>query len=278
MILTPSLSIGIIGGAGKTGGQFADLLRTRGFAVDVTGEADAERNPDLLRDRDIVIFAVPLGSSVDVMRREIAHATRQDQLILDLSSLKQRQVDAMLGAKGEVIGMHPLFGPGTDPRGQMVILCPGRAADETRESLRNLLGILGMRTLVMAPDAHDRLMAVVQVIPHLKSLLMADLLQAMGANMTEVADVCTPAYELELNVVGRFLDDSPELYGPIILENPRAPEVFAQLQRLAGEYATMDQPAFSKRYRGLRTFFGRFARDGRAHTEACIKTLSSLRP
>ncbi len=28
------------------------------------------------------------------------------------------------------------------------------------------------------------------------------------------------AYELELNVIGRFLDDNPDLYGSIILDNP----------------------------------------------------------
>ncbi len=277
MKLVPPLSIGVVGGTGKTGGQFAGMLRDHGFRVDVTGEVDRGRNADLLRDCDIIVFAVPLRSSTEVLREELARSTREDQLILDLSSLKQRQVEAMLTAKGEVIGMHPLFGPSTDPRGQIVILCPARASDETRESLQNLLAAMGMRTLLMTPEAHDRLMAVVQVIPHLKSLLIADLLKSLSADMTEISDVCTPAYELELNVVGRFLDDSADLYGPIILDNPRTPEVMAHLRRLADEYATMDLDSFTERYNALHGYFGRFAREGRSHTEACIRTLSSLK-
>ena len=220
MKIGPHSTIGIIGGGGKTGGQFAELFRSASCAVDVTGSKTHDRNADLFVRCDVVIFAVPLARSVAIIEEEISHATRQDQLILDLSSLKEPQVNSMLRAQGEVIGMHPLFAPTTDPRGQTIILCPGRASDETVVSLQEMLHRMGLRTVLKDPHAHDRLMALLQVLPHLKNFLVADVLRKIDANVSEILGTCTPAYELELNVVGRFLDDNPDLYGPIILQNP----------------------------------------------------------
>lgn len=116
MKLRPPLSVGVIGGEGRTGGQFARLFRAQGFAVETTGAKTARRNRLLWKQCDIVVFAVPLESSERLMRQEIRHAARPDQLILDLCSLKTRQMMIMAKAKGEVIGRFldddaSLYGP-----------------------------------------------------------------------------------------------------------------------------------------------------------------------
>jgi prephenate dehydrogenase len=280
MNISPLHHIGIIGGEGRTGGQFARLFTDRGFCVSVTGNATADRNAALLRECDIVIFAVPLAASVEVIRREIAHATRADQLILDVSSLKGPQVAEMIRAPGEVIGMHPLFAPTTDPRGQTVILCPARAGDGTLASLESLLQSMDLRTFRKTAEEHDRLMTFVQALPHLKSLLMAETLREMGADMEEVAALCTPAYEIELNVIGRFLDDDPALYGPIILANPQTIGMLRVLRSRLDSYLDMaergDQSAFADTYTSLRTYFAPVTVHARARSEACIRALSSF--
>ncbi len=281
MIVSPKLSIGIIGGTGKTGSQFARLFRSAGFRVRVTGEATRAKNASLIRDCDILLFALPLSCAAEIMQQELKTATRKNQLILDVSSLKARETEAMLSARGEVVGMHPLFGPGTEAAGERVILCPIRASRQTVTTLRSVFKKMKLRTEIMSPEAHDELMLMVQVIPHLKSLLMADVLRTMKKDLGTVLKTCTPTYEMEFNVIARFLDDHPDLYMPIIFRNPGTPIVLRALQSAISEYLRIaesgDIPAAEKRYQECQTVFRPHLKRARSHSEACIRALLTLR-
>ena len=282
MKITSNHTIGIIGGSGKTGGQFAKLFEDQGFSVRVTGSKNKDENALIIKECDIVIFAVPLAASIDIIEKEIQNATKENQLILDLSSLKEKQVGAMLKAKGEVIGMHPLFAPTTDPMNQTIILCPGRCEDETLNSLESTLHTMGLRTIIEEASEHDRLMALLQVLPHVKSLLMADVLQKIGGDVIDTIDkTATPAYRIELNLVGRFLDDSADLYGPIILDNPETINMLTMLHKSLGEVIQMagnkELDTFRKKYESLKSFFRHHTKDGRDKTEACIRTLTKMK-
>lgn len=280
MNISPKFSVGIIGGTGKTGSQFARLFRSAGFPVRVTGAATKSKNALVLRTCDIVIFALPLTSAAEIMKRELKNATRKDQLILDVSSLKSEETMAMQSAPGEIIGMHPLFGPSTEPKGERIVLCPVRARKQTIASLRSFFRSLNIRTDILSPKAHDELMLTVQVIPHLKSFLMADVLRQMKTNLPTALATCTPTYEMEFNVIARFLDDHPDLYMPIIFRNPGTPKVLRALQKAISEYLRIaesgDLPAAEKRYRDCQTVFKPHLKKARTHSEACIRTLLSL--
>lgn len=281
MKLQPHLTtIGIIGGGGRTGGQFRRLFEKQGFKVQVTDRKTAQRNPELWKTCDVVIISVPLAQTLPIMQKEIQSAKRRDQLILDVSSLKGPQLKVLTKAKGEVIGMHPLFAPTTDPAGETIILCPARHQKDTLASLKKILKAMKLKTVVMSAREHDQLMGFIQVLPHLKSLLMASALQKLGANIRTLESLCTPAYEIELNVIGRFLDDDPKLYGPIIFSNPVVKNIIATLRILLDEYQTIaetgDLTKFTKHYDMLRRSFGTFPTHARRRSEACIRTLSHL--
>ncbi len=280
MIISPTLSIGIIGGRGKTGSQFAKLFEHHGYSVRVTGEKDQHKNASLYSSCDIIIFALPLSRAAQLMKVEVRRALRSDQLILDVSSLKSRETKAMLGAKGEVIGMHPLFGPSTDPEGETIILCPGRASKKTLHSLRKLFTSMHVNTIVMNAEDHDKLMGTIQVIPHLKSFLMADVLRRRKADLRTVLKSATPTYELEFNVIGRFLDDHPDLYIPIIFRNPETVKILRTMHTVIGEYLAIATSGklqdAAKRYQDCRKYFKPFLKRSRSHSEACIQTLLSL--
>lgn len=280
MILDKRSRIGVIG-AGKTGVQFARLFRSHGFRVIATTKRTQKRNAELIRSSDVIIFALPLSHAADLMRSELRSAVRKNQLILDLSSLKMRETEAMKVAAGEVIGMHPLFGPSTDPKGERIILCPVRCAKATLQSLRSLLKKMGLQVSEMPPAAHDELMATVQVIPHLKSLLMADVLRLRRTDLTQILRQCTPTYELEFNVIGRFLDDHPDLYMPIIFRNPDTLNVLRTLQSSIADYIRIaervDLPAAEERYELCKRHFRSHLGRARRHSEACIRTLLSLK-
>lgn len=280
MKITKRSAIGIIGGTGKTGAQFAALFRKHGFTVRVTGSRTRSRNLDLLAWADIVIFALPLSHAADLMHAILASATKKNQLILDVSSLKSRETAAMLTAKGEVVGMHPLFGPTTDPKNERVVLCPARVSPETLWSLRTLLKSMMLKTTLMLPEDHDALMGTVQVVPHLKSLLMAEVLSARATDLKKVLGLCTPTYEMEFNVIARFLDDHPDLYMPIIFRNPETLSILEALRTIIDDYVriakTGDLKTAERKYRACQTFFRPHLKRARKHSEACIQTLLSL--
>ncbi len=281
MKLTKRHRIGVIGGTGKTGAQFARLFRRYGYAVRVTDAATRGKNASVIDTSDVILFALPLSGAADLMKRMLLSARRKDQLILDVSSLKAREVKAMLFGAGEVIGMHPLFGPSTDPEGERIVLCPARAAPETVRSLRALLQSMGLKTSIMTPSEHDTLMTTVQVIPHLKSLLMADVLRSNRTNLGKMLKLCTPTYEMEFNVIARFLDDHPDLYMPIIFRNPNTLHILRRMQSLIGDYiriaADKDLVSAENRYRSCKTFFKSHLKRARSHSEACIQTLLTLK-
>jgi prephenate dehydrogenase len=280
MKISPSSTVGIIGGEGKTGRQFARLFAAQGCRVIVTGRRTKQKNADLMRTCDVVLFSVPLVDAAAIIRREAAKARRKDQLLLDVSSLKVRETDALLSGAGEVIGMHPLFGPTTDHRKELVILCPARASKETIASLRAFLKRMQIRTEIMTPKKHDELMAVVQVIPHLKSFLMAEVLRSLDVDFRHILKNCTPTYELEFNVIGRFLDDDPSLYMPIIFRNPETKRILRIMRRTVDAYSSTARKKSLRSamngYRRAKEFFAPFTHRARAHSEACIRTLTSL--
>ncbi len=279
MKIATTHTVGIIGGRGRTGSQFARILRKAGFRVSVTGQADAHRNPALIATCDILIFALPLSRSAAFISELARHATRRDQLVLDVSSLKEHEVKAMLAFPGEVIGMHPLFGPSTDPDGERVILCPARAKQVTIRSLRQLLAKAGLKTTVMSPIEHDRLMATVQAIPHLKSFFIADVLRAGKTDLKKTLSLCTPIYEHEFNIVGRFLDDHADLYMPIIFRNPRILPVLRNMRDIIDSYIDIaekrDFIRAENRYAACKRFFKPFLTRARNRSELCIRALLS---
>ncbi len=277
MIISKKLSVGIIGGRGRTGRQLAKLFRAADFQVAVTGRTDAHRNATLIKRCDIIVFSLPLTHAATYISTLASHAVRSDQLILDVSSLKEREVEAMLMFPGEVIGMHPLFGPSTDPSGERVILCPARAKPETLRSLRKLFAAFGIKTAVMSPIEHDHLMATIQAIPHLKSFFIADVLRLSGMNLKKTLSLCTPIYEHEFNIVGRFLDDHADLYMPIIFRNPRILRVLKNMRSVIDSYIDLaEKKDFKKaeaRYAACKGHFKPFLKRARIRSEVCIRAL-----
>lgn len=281
MRIASHMTIGIIGGRGKTGSQFRRLFREAGYRVVISDRKTPTRTQAILDTCHIVLFALPLSRSTELMQQVLKQATRLDQLILDVSSLKIAQGKAMLTAPGEVIGMHPLFGPSTDPVGEHIILCPERASRQTIQSLKSALKRMGLRVTTMSAQEHDQLMSTIQVIPHLKSLLIAEVMRASTIDLDRAYRMCTPTYQMELNVVGRFLDDHPDLYMPIIFQNPGTKQILLQLQRTIGTYLTILEQqslaAAEDQYQQCQTFFRRHLKRARRESEACIQTLLQLR-
>jgi prephenate dehydrogenase len=231
-------SVGIIGGRGRLGSWLADFLERAGCRVRVADHHDSALAQERAAACRVLILSVPISQMEPVMRR-LGPATRPDGLVLDLCSVKQTPLEAMLAhARGAVVGCHPLFGPGLDSlEGQVVFLCQGRGEAALRE-VQNFIFQTGAKPVLIDPQKHDRLMAQVQTMRHFVLAALGGALQELGFDPLRDRSLAGPWSGALLELLGRQLEQPGKLYAELAAGNPQAPEAVRSLGRIWGQMQT----------------------------------------
>ncbi len=225
----PEKTVGIIGGKGQMGELFSKFFKVQGYRVIPADYGTDKNNEEVIRLSDIVVFSLPLHMTTDLIRQLIPF-TRPDQLLMDLSSLKVRPVEAMLLSPAAVVGLHPMFGGRTATfKGQTIVACPVRIPLAEWYPLRRQFENQGMRVKECTPEKHDRLMSIIQVLFHVTTMLTGRVLREMEVNVAETMDFTSPSYRLEMNLLGRILAQNAELYAAITHMNPYAGPILDHL-------------------------------------------------
>ena len=149
-------------------------------AIDVAAD-----DPVVMAEADLVVLAAPIDQNINMLAELDQHVTTH-AVVTDVGSTKRSTVEAaqQLPARLTFIGGHPLGG-----------------APRVEASVKRLCGFataLGAEPHVMAPDEHDRLLALVS---HLPQLTASALMHIVG----------TGAGERGLALTGRGLFDSTRL-------------------------------------------------------------------
>jgi prephenate dehydrogenase len=266
---------GIIGGTGKMGTIFAGIFDRAGYDVEVSGRSTELTPASLAEQCDLVIVSVPIHDTVRVIQG-IAPLLSKDQLVCDLTSLKVQPVEAMLESKAQVIGLHPMFGPTVSSlRHQTIILCPARADEKTLQGLLTIFKGEGAECTISTPDAHDRMMAVVQGLTHFVTLCMADSVRRLGIGIETTRAFTSPVYQIELALVGRLLSQDPSLYADILQQNPFVPDVLSVCTSSAGDLRRIvnskDPALFREFFEANSRHFGAYGEEGMSTTDALIE-------
>jgi prephenate dehydrogenase len=257
------------------GAIFAGMFMRAGYEVEVAGRSTAITPAALAGACDLVMVSVPIRDTVRVIQ-EIAPLLSEDQIVCDLTSLKVRPVEAMLESRAQVIGLHPMFGPTVSSlRHQTIVVCPARTDDTTLQGLLNVLKSEGAECTITTPDAHDRMMAIVQGLTHFVTLCMADSVRQLGIDIETTRVFTSPVYKIELALVGRLLSQDPSLYADILQMNPFVPDVLSvctssaeNLRRIVG---SNDPAVFRDFFEANSRHFGAFAGEGMTMTDALIE-------
>jgi len=222
--------IGIIGGTGGIGKWFAPFFRGKGYPVHVVGRREGMPLPELAKRCRVVIVSVPIAATLEVIRLAGPHLP-EDSLLMDFTSLKEKQVRAMLeSTAAEVIGCHPLFGPDCPSLdGQNVVLCPGRGK-RWLGWLERLFARGGARVTVTTPAEHDRMMSLVQGLTHLETILMGLALRESGVAPSTLDAFSTPNFRTKRAIVEKVFS-APELYAGLLAGNPRVAAILGRYER-----------------------------------------------
>jgi prephenate dehydrogenase len=213
------INVGIIGGTKGMGRWFAGLLQKEDCTVHICGRKTALGINDITRICNVVVVAVPISATADIIK-QVGPLLAKDTLLMDLTSLKKEPVELMLAnSPAEVIGCHPLFGPAlTDASGQNIVLCPARGT-KWFSWIKNICEKNKMVILETAPDEHDKMMAIVQALNHLNTIILGMALAETNITLEEITKFSTPIFKTKLEIIKKVFMESPGLYADIITEN-----------------------------------------------------------
>ncbi len=262
--------MGIVGGHGEMGSLFSRFFGERGFSIEVADLDTPISNREVVEASEVVIFAVPLHRTVEIIRDLIPH-TRPGQLIMDLTSLKVAPVREMLRSPASVVGLHPMFGGRISSfEGQTLVACPVRVDNERWDRFRKLFTQAGIHVKESTPEEHDRMMSIIQVLFHMTSMLTGRVLRDLGVDIAETMDYTSPSYRLEINLLGRMFAQSSALYSAITQMNPYTKDIISQLQRGLEKYEEWydaeDLGAFMEDFSRSSRHLGEYCR--RAYSES----------
>jgi len=263
--------IGIIGGRGALGSVLVrefEKLGDRVLVADRAGGAGTISTAKLLKDADVVIVSVPLLMTGKVLK-QIVPKLRKNQLLVDVTSVKEMPVKIMLQSKAEVIGLHPMFGPVPSVAGLNCYACPARPG-KLWPWLQAEMKKMQLHLIRTTPRKHDKLMATHQSLQHLLMLALGTFLDRRNIDIAQLHATTTPSMQLALLLTGRLLHADPDLYKGIEFLNPHSVSVVRDLRQVVDELAeiveTRDSNGFDRFIGHASAHFGDFASFAHAET------------
>ncbi len=229
------ITAGIIGGTNGMGRWLAELLAGESCVVHVTGRKTALTAKETAKICDVVVVSVPIAATAGVIK-DVAPLLNENQLFMDLTSLKEEPVALMLAHScASVVGCHPLFGPSvTQPAGHNIVLCRGRG-DAWYLWIKAIFEKTGYQVLERTPREHDRMMSIVQVLNHLNTITLGMVIAESGIPLAEISHFSTPIFNTKMAIVKKIFTENPELYADIIAGNPDADKMLQTYERVVRE-------------------------------------------
>ncbi|MBB3779324.1 prephenate dehydrogenase [Xanthomonas campestris] len=230
--------VGIVGIAGAYGRWLAQFLRTRlGLEVigfDPAGDGDMDE-ATLAQRADVLIFSAPIRHTAALIARyvDLAGPRAASQLWMDVTSIKQAPVAAMLASPAEVVGLHPMTAPPKSPtlKGRVMVVCQARL-QQWSAWVQMLCTALQAECVYATPEHHDRVMALVQAMVHATHLAQAGTLRDYAPLLGELRALMpyrSASFELDSAVIARILSLNPAIYEDIQFGNPYVGEMLDRL-------------------------------------------------
>ncbi len=225
-------------------------------------QQDWSTSETILADASLVIVAVPIRLTAMVIQQ--LNNLPTDCVLADVTSVKEAPLYEMMKVhQGPVVGLHPMFGP--DVSGlikQTIIACEGRYPEQYHWLLEQFQ-VWGAKIYPIAAEVHDQAMAMVQVMRHFSTIAYGYHLMTEGADISQLVEMSSPIYRLELIMVGRLFAQDPILYTDIIFSNH---DNIAMMKRFAYRFLelledveTDDKAAFVNMFNQVSQWFGDYA-------------------
>ena len=191
----------IVGGGGQMGRLFEKMLTLSGYQVRILDKDDWPRADELLHDAGMVIISVPIHLTEQIIAN--LPALPDDCILVDLASVKNRPLQAMLAAQRSGTGTASNVRSGQRQRrsrwwyGAMAV---SRKPISGSEQIQ----VWGARLHRISAVEHDQNMAFIQALRHFATFAYGLHLAEENVNLDQLLALSSPIYRLELAMVGRL--------------------------------------------------------------------------
>lgn len=245
---TEPLKVAIVGGAGKMGAWFSDLLSSAGHEITVIDPASGNNKTlEDCKDSDVVIVSVPIHSTLGILER-LDTICKKDALIFDLASLKTPIVDQMrkMSKTRKVCSIHPMFGPSAESMmGRNLIICDCGNSEATNMT-EELLSGRGGNLRIMDIEQHDVFMSYVLGLSHAVNIAFFTALDRSGLSFRDLESVASTTLRKNLDTNVSVALEDPVLYYEIQHMNQHRDDVwnvFAQAVEDVRNASLSDDPS-----------------------------------
>ncbi len=238
-------------GAGKMGVWFAKFCKDNGDNViladrkkdkaEKLGKEIGVETADFIqavKAADRIMICVSISSFEEVVK-QIASSVREDQVVMDICSIKEAPVKIMHEniTRGLVLGTHPLFGPGSKGvKHKTYILTPtNEAENKYAEGFKKWLEKEEAQVFIMPPKKHDELMSVVLGLPHFLGLAICETLLEQK-NFPETKQVAGTTYRMLFTLAEATALETPDLFANLQVNLPEMVKIEDQFIKKAQEW------------------------------------------
>ncbi len=269
----------VIGGAGQLGSVFVDLFKRSNYRVEVLEQEDWQNSDTILAQASLVVVAVPIRHTLAVIKK--LTKLPSNCILADITSVKSSPLEAMLAIhKGPVVGLHPMFGPDvTGLLKQTIITCDGRG-EEKYHWLLEQFRVWGAKIYPVQASDHDSAMSMVQVMRHFSTIAYGSHLMNESVDLSQLVDMSSPIYRLELMMVGRLFAQNPVLYTDIIFAND---DNLAMMKRFAHNFLDLlaqveqgDKQGFIEKFEQVSKWFGNYAEIFLKESQALLQKTNEM--
>ena len=233
------MKVAIIG-AGKMGTWFTKFFLGEGYSVIVSDkdkgkllkignefQVETADAPTSVKNADIILVCVPIDDFEDIIK-EIRSNVGSGQVIMDICSIKEPPVKIMHKhiKRGIVLGMHPVFGPGsTSVKNKNFILTPMSSEEKKfAEDFKVWLEGKEAHVSIMSPRKHDELMSIVLGLPHFIGLVACDILLDQST-LSETRRVAGASYKMLLTLAEAVASEKADFYADLQLNLPNSEQI-----------------------------------------------------
>lgn len=229
-------------GLGLIGGSMALDLRKSGLATELIGvDMNSEHamkavelglvdrilsEDKALPDADLIIVAIPVNAACAFLS-PILDAVKKEAVVIDTGSTKHHICKSVAKhpKRNQLVTAHPLAG--TENSGPTAafeglfknktnIICEPELTSEAALTLaQEVFKTLGMNTIFMNPDEHDRHVAYVSHLSHVSSFLLGQTVLDIEKDERNIFDLAGSGFASTV----RLAKSSPDMWAPIFEQN-----------------------------------------------------------
>jgi chorismate mutase/prephenate dehydrogenase len=228
-----SLTILIIGGAGRMGAWLSDFFSNSSHKVSIFDKTIPSNLQKALKNQDLVVLATPIGATKEILL-DLPKYLDKKTIIFDISSVKNLLKDSLEDLKNQgflVTSLHPMFGPSIEYLFGKHIIRTSLGVSIADDLAASLFKNTSLKLVDMSFDEHDKIISYLLSLSHLINLLFVQCLKYSPYTLSFLSNFCSTTFYNQLSIAKKVFDENPHLYFEIQKLNPYSEKIYDDLEQ-----------------------------------------------